>query len=201
MKSKKAQDMRMPMDYMTGGPQLHPLDPGLDTPDSFLSSTDPNDPLNPWLETPPDRATINAIINARQAYRAAGEGNDSSYADTDDMVSVPAGEGLEEGMDYLGADPLDFPLGEQWLAELDEEELDPKNSPMALMKRKKEQDLRSRMDSEEDAGSYLTSLIDEELEGEDFPETGTEAVASKKLTSLQKVALELRKARRGIRPF
>jgi hypothetical protein len=225
MVPKQAQTMYMPTDYMTPqgwttgpatgpgaarmaptpapatpaiAPKLHPLDPGLDIPDSFLNSTDPNDPLNPWMGTPPDPATINAIFKARKAYRAAG--GDDSFADTHDIFQAPASKGdkpnWEEHIDTMGMKPHNLPLqlkDELGLYDFDLEE-------------DGEGDLRSRMDDEEDeeddSSSFLMGLIDEELEGFEAPEFGTKAIARKNLTSLQKVALELRKARRGVRrPF
>lgn len=76
---------------ITGTVQLHPQDPDagtgmITTPDAWLTSTDPNDPLNPWIMSggAPDQATIQAILAARQAYRAAGgdvAGADDGSAD------------------------------------------------------------------------------------------------------------------------
>lgn len=196
-------------------PKLHPLDPGLETPDEFLSSIDPNDPLNPYLGQAPDAATVNQIIAQRNAYRAAnpsvnaaddGENDcdmgDCGDTDANDVYSVPAskleGEGGEEAIEHLGGEPIEFPLGEQWLAELDEEELDPKNSPMArmmkLLKEKKENEEpeaveEAVIDGDDDGEDAL-------MEEEEVPEYFEfRSMAGKKLTSLQKLALEIQETR------
>ncbi len=187
--------------------KLHPLDPGLETPDEFLASIDPNDPLNPYLGQSPDLATVNQIIAQRKAYRAAnpsvnaaddGEGeceeDDCGDFDANDLFSIPASksedEGGEEAIEFLGSgDALEFPLGEQWLAELDEEELDPKNSPMARMMKLLEEKKNKSEENEEDDEEALMESDEPELE------ELIESVAGKKLTSLQKLALELKETR------
>jgi hypothetical protein len=132
------------------------------------------------------------------------------------------GLGFEHGLEPPVEDSDLSGIAQNWAAELDEEDLHPDNSPMARMMR--ERDLRSRMDDDmegasdededpgEDPGSFMMEgeegdepdimgMIDDTLGDWEPPVVGTRAIAKKKLTSLQKVALELRKARRGVRPF
>lgn len=119
---------------------------------------------------------------------------DDEDCDSNDIFTIPATKGdkggMEEALETLELEePMEFPLGEQWLAELDEEALDPKNSPMAkmmkLLKEKKEKDKEK-----EEEESFLKP--DEESEYEDEDED-FESTAGLKFNSLQKLAKELKK--------
>ncbi len=126
--------------------------------------------------------------------------DDCGDTDANDVYSVPAskfeGEGGEEAIGHLGGEPIEFPLGEQWLAELDEEELDPKNSPMArMMKLLEEKKEKKKPEAIEEA------VMDDDgedalMEDEELPESFEfKSTAGKKLTSLQKLALEIQETR------